>query len=121
MSRKRLKDDFRPVDQPSNTVLPTPRPCGRATPGGGVSPIKALPRNMSGSDFRIYIKDRCLDEANQYRTTMTDYLDISTQTVQPRPSLLRERVKLEGQTGLPSENAQSGQFGAGTAQNGQLA
>jgi|tagenome__1003787_1003787.scaffolds.fasta_scaffold20807064_2 hypothetical protein len=38
--------------------------------------IKALPRNMSGSDFRIYIKERCLDEANQFRLTMADYLDI---------------------------------------------
>src|SRR3954464_2243928 len=38
--------------------------------------IKALPRNMSGSDFRVYIRDRCLDEANQFRLTMADYLDI---------------------------------------------
>jgi len=38
--------------------------------------IKVLPRNMSGSDFRIYIKGRCLDEANQFRLTMADYLDI---------------------------------------------
>ena len=38
--------------------------------------IKVLPQNMSGSDFRIYIKDRCLDEANQFRLTMADYLDV---------------------------------------------
>ena len=38
--------------------------------------IKVLPRNMSGSDFVIYIKGRCLDEANQFRITMANYLDI---------------------------------------------
>jgi hypothetical protein len=38
--------------------------------------IKVLPQNMSGSDFEIYIKGRCLDEANQFRITMADYLDI---------------------------------------------
>src|SRR4051812_1179058 len=35
--------------------------------------IKVLPQNMSRSDFEIYIKGRCLDEANQYRITMADY------------------------------------------------
>jgi hypothetical protein len=35
--------------------------------------IKALPQNMSRSDFEIYIKGRCLDEANQFRITMADY------------------------------------------------
>src|SRR3954451_6283133 len=38
--------------------------------------IKVLPRNMSGAEFRVYIKDQCLDEANQFRSTMADYLDI---------------------------------------------
>src|SRR3954453_3500247 len=46
--------------------------------------IKVLPRNMSGSDFRIYIKDRCLDEANQFRITMADYLDIKHPDSAPR-------------------------------------
>jgi hypothetical protein len=35
--------------------------------------IKGLPQNMSRSDFEIYIKGRCLDEANQFRITMADY------------------------------------------------
>jgi hypothetical protein len=38
--------------------------------------IKVLSRNMSGSDFRLYIKDRCLDEANQFRLTMAHYFDV---------------------------------------------
>ena len=35
--------------------------------------IKVLSRNMSSSDFEIYIKGRCLDEANLLRITMADY------------------------------------------------
>ena len=37
---------------------------------------QALPRNMSGSDFTIYIKSRCLNERNQFWTKMAAYLSI---------------------------------------------
>src|SRR3954453_5472478 len=40
--------------------------------------IKVLSGNIYGSDFEIYIKGRCLDEANQFRKTMADYLDIKS-------------------------------------------
>jgi hypothetical protein len=35
--------------------------------------IKVVPRNMTGSDFKNYIKGRCLDEANLFRITTADY------------------------------------------------
>src|SRR5947209_4019340 len=38
--------------------------------------VKVLRRDMSGSDFDIYINGRCLDEANQLRITIADYLRI---------------------------------------------
>ena len=42
----------------------------------GNETTQALPRNMSGSDFTIYIKDRCLNERNQFWTKMAAYLNI---------------------------------------------
>jgi hypothetical protein len=39
--------------------------------------VRALPRKMSGSDFEIYIKGRCLDEAKQFRIKMADFLSIA--------------------------------------------
>ena len=38
--------------------------------------VKVLSRNMSGSDFETYIKDRCLDEAAKLRIRTAEYLDI---------------------------------------------
>jgi len=38
--------------------------------------VRALPRDMSGTDFAIYIKGRCLSEPNQFRIKMAGYLGI---------------------------------------------
>ena len=42
----------------------------------GNETVQALPRSMSGSDFTIYIKGRCLNERNQFWTKLAAYLSI---------------------------------------------
>jgi hypothetical protein len=49
--------------------------------------VQALPRKMSGQDFVIFIRGRCLDQLKHFRIALVDYLALKHPDVEMRAHL----------------------------------